>query len=255
MNISTKAPQSLEWVAFSVTFTVFLLVNFTTHNLYADDPGIDPPDENQRFIEMGTCHTPNFGIPRYGWFVREWVNSIVELVNQRYSLRHEEPYFAITVGYKPNRKMYEEWRQRGFFSTQPFNSLEFWRHVGHYFVGRISYTNGWMINDTHLDSVQIEHKLQERYCRPLFSYPEADANEAIRQGNVSFFDHRYAHVRFLLYGWEARPYHLFLRNCQHWTYFVLDGHDTSGFKGQNLWGFGLGTLFLPEWVVELLWLL
>lgn len=252
MNISTKAPQSLKWLAFSVTFAVFLLVNYTSHNLYADDS-----DENQRFIEIGTCHTPNFGTPHWGGlYIWEWANSIVEFLNQQHSLRHEEPYFAITAGRRLPNKMYLEWRQRGFFSINEFGDYSFLVHVAHYFVGRISYVGGWMRNETHLISAPEPGAiLQERYCSPVIVHPETVANEAINEGNVPFDHDFYAHIRFLRYGWENRPYHLFLQNCQHWTDFVLTGLDTSGMKGPNLWGFGQALFYLPPWVVAAIWLL
>ena len=250
MNITTKAPQPLKWVAFSVTFSVFLLVNFSTQNLHADG-GIDPRDENQVFIEMGTCHTPNFGNvekKKYAW---EWVNSLVELLNQHHSLRHEEPYFKRNVGYRQPNKMLLEERQRGFFSSVPFENSGFWVHVGHYFLGMITYTSGEMRNDTHLISEpQPGATLQERWCSQIRQYPEAAVNEAIAAGNVSFYDDHYAHIRFMNYDWVGE-YHLFFRNCQHYTEWVLYGIDTTGLTIANMWGFGSAYL-LALWVATLI---
>ena len=185
------------------------------------------------------------------------LTAFLNFLNQQHSLRHEEPYFKRTFGHRPPNMMELEFRQRGFFAHHDFLDHQFWVHVAHYFVGKISYTPGEMRNDTHLIRGQLPgDTLQRTWCSQVLPpYPEDSANEAIDAGDISIYDSHAAHIRFSFYGWETFPYHLFLQNCQHWTEWVLYGTDTTGITIANLWGFGRAAFYLPGWVVAALWLI
>ncbi len=223
-----------------VAFSVLMIVTFTTHNLSAGhSPPDGQPDPKKFYIEVGPCHTPNFG------GVPEVLSSTLELVNPLWSIRHEEPYYARTKGYKPPGQKAKEAVMRGFYNAIDVDDPLYLFHVGSYLFGAIIYIPGRMINNTHLEDVQEMYNLQKRYCTMVYQAPEEHLDEEIKAG-VPLSDHHRAHERFLYHGWEYRKYHLFLQNCQHWTEWVVAGIDTSGFSNpQNRMFFGIGYKLAP----------
>lgn len=223
-----------------LAFSVLMIVTFTTHNLSAGhSPPDGQPDPDKFYIEVGPCHTPNFG------GVPEVLSSILELVNPQWSIRHEEPYLARTDGYKPPDREAKQLMMRGFYNAIDGNDPHYLLHVGSYLFGVVIYIPGMMIDDTHTKHVQERYNLQKRYCTMVYQAEEGHLEEEIAAG-VPLSDHHRAHDRFLNYGWEHRKYHLFLQNCQHWTEWVIAGIDTTGLSNpRNRSFYGIGYKLAP----------